>query len=141
MRNISLMWFKALLCLSMCNPFMTGCWQDASRCGHVSMLVDCWLHNGQKMDGKTLGQKICFLQFPIYCPFLNLRVWEMCAWDILGSFQKALESVWSSASFEVHFWTEGCLGIMRWCSWCLCRCGRCVSKFRIGPVRNVLLWR
>jgi hypothetical protein len=40
----------------------------------VSMLVECWLHNGQKIDEKVLGQKNSFLQFPMYWPFLNIRI-------------------------------------------------------------------
>ena len=39
----------------------------------MSMLVECWLHDGQTMVGKALRQKICFLQFPMCWPFLNLR--------------------------------------------------------------------
>ena len=36
---------------------------------HVSMLVECWLHSGQKMNRKALGQKICILQYHMYWPF------------------------------------------------------------------------
>lgn len=53
------MWFEVLLCLSMCKPFIMGWWHDTSRCGHVSVLVECWLHNGHKMVGKALGKHMC----------------------------------------------------------------------------------
>ena len=54
------------------------------------------------------GVKIFFfLWLPMYCAYLNFRVWVICMLGTCLLFQKWLESVWLICSFDSHLLTYG----------------------------------
>ena len=79
------------------------------------------------------GHNICFLWLPIYCAYLNFRVWVICVSGICLLFQKWLESFWLICLFDSHLLTYGYFRLADAYSWFLCSFVINVRRFRIAP--------
>ena len=79
-----------MLCRAILRPFKYGCSHVDRRWGHVSLSLR--LHSVQLGFGCVRGQKMFILWLPMYCAYLNLRVWVIWASVAFSFFQKWLES-------------------------------------------------
>ena len=124
--------WTALLCLEILRPFRWGCSHNERRCGHVSLSL-LW-HSVQLGFWCVCGQKIFFLWLPMYCAYLNFKVWVIWASVILSSFQKWLESFWFIWSFDNHLSTYGNLVLVVVASQVSCSFIIDVHRFQMAPL-------
>ena len=97
--------WTALLCRAILSPLRYGCSHVDRRWGHVSLSF-LW-HSVQLGFWYWRGQNICFLWLPMYCAYLNFRVWVICVSGTCLLFQKWLDNFWLICLFDIHLLTYG----------------------------------
>jgi hypothetical protein len=131
--------YNALLCQSMYKPWITGCWQEDTKYGHLSTWM--WGSHGLHIrDGKRVGSNRCFQQLPIYLAFQKWSSYVICDVETNGWIKKWLDNNLSKVGLLSHLWMEvlwgGQISCMIWSMWAR---GKCLCIFQIGPGWNLWL--
>jgi hypothetical protein len=129
--NVWVIMWTALLCLAILRPFKYGCSHVDSRWGQVSLSF--FWHSVQLGFWNWRGHNICFLWLPIYCAYLNFRVWVICVSGTRLLFQKWLESFWLIWLFDIHLSTYGYFWVANGHSRFSCYFVMNLRRLRIAP--------